>query len=170
MTTYAARVTTANAAWRLLQALIAHPEGGSSYQLMRWTGLEKGQLEKAKRRLRLIDQQGMFICKPKGAYTIYMLSDDAEESRLYVIWMNRRAYRYMQSALATTVQTAKTEARLGTMVWSDTYADQAGLIEAMVALKYRLRRQGIEAGFTPKEIESWFAEDDRWMLDERVPA
>lgn len=167
---YSPRVTDTDAAWRLLQALIAHPEGAATYQLIRWTGLERGQLEKGKRRLRQLDDQGIFICIPKGADTIYILSEDADQSRLYEIWMHRRIFRQQQSALNTRFQTAKTAARTGTIVWGEHYASEASAIESLASEKSLLRRMGAEAGFTPKEIEAWFAEGGRWELDERTPA
>jgi hypothetical protein len=163
MTTYLPRVSTAVAAWMIFKALKDHPGGGSSDQLLRWTGLGRGQLERGKRHLRALDERGIFICIPKGPDSIYVLSEDPEQSTLYQIWMARRAYRYQQSALATTVQTERS-AR-GQEARGDYYAREAALIESLAATKASLRRMGTQAGFTPDEIETWFTEDARWEMN-----
>jgi hypothetical protein len=163
MTTYLPRVSTAVAAWMIFKALKDHPGGGSSDQLLRWTGLGRGQLERGKRHLRALDERGIFICIPKGPDSIYILSEDTEQSTLYQIWMARREYRFLQSRLYTTVQTARS-AR-GRLIVGGYYARIAALTEALAATKASLRQMGTEMGFTSAEIESWFTEDARWELD-----
>jgi hypothetical protein len=168
---YSPRVSDTLAAFNIYTALKAHPEGGSFYQLERWTGMSPSQIAKGKRRLRLLDERGIFICLPKGADTIYILSEDTGKSRLYMIWMGRRAYRYEQSLLNSMIQTERTATRVdGASGRGGFYAAEASMMGTLAALRAMLRAWGTEAGFSPKEIESWFTEDARWELDERQPA